>query len=86
MEQAAIQAVKLDQYLKWHGLAATGGEAKQRIQRGDVRVNGVIETRRGRQLASGDAVEIDGRERIVLPAAMGDEAGAPPGSQSASLG
>jgi ribosome-associated protein len=63
-----MKAVKLDQYLKWHGLAATGGEAKQRIQRGDVRVNGVIETRRGRQLSSGDAVEIDGREQIVMPA------------------
>lgn len=69
-----MKAVKLDQYLKWHGLAATGGEAKQRIQRGDVRVNGVIETRRGRQLASGDAVEIDGRERIVMPATGAGEA------------
>jgi ribosome-associated protein len=57
--------VKLDQYLKWQGLAGTGGEAKLRIQRGDVRVNGVIETRRGRQLHSGDAVSIDGCERIV---------------------
>lgn len=59
--------MKLDQYLKWHGLVATGGEAKLRIQRGDVRVNGVIETRRGRQLACGDAVEVDGQERIVVP-------------------
>lgn len=75
--------MKLDQYLKWQGLAATGGEAKQRIQRGDVRVNGVIETRRGRQLASGDAVALDGQERIVLPGAArmatGDGPG-PPGS------
>ena len=61
--------MKLDQYLKWHGLAATGGEAKQRIQRGDVKVNGAIETRRGRHLSPGDAVEIDGRERIVMPPA-----------------
>jgi ribosome-associated protein YbcJ (S4-like RNA binding protein) len=30
-----------------------------------VRVNGVIETRRGRQLSHGDAVAIDGREVIV---------------------
>jgi ribosome-associated protein len=64
-----MKAVKLDQYLKWHGLAATGGEAKQRIQRGDVKVNGAIEIRRGRHLAPGDAVEIDGRERIVMPPA-----------------
>ncbi|MEI8251220.1 MAG: RNA-binding S4 domain-containing protein [Synechococcus sp. ELA057] len=57
--------MKLDQFLKWQALAGTGGEAKMRIQRGDVRVNGVIETRRGRQLRSGDAVAIDGREWIV---------------------
>ena len=65
--RAAPSAVKLDQYLKWLGLAATGGEAKQRIQRGDVRVNGLLETRRGRQLGLGDAVQIDGREILVTP-------------------
>ncbi len=59
--------MKLDQFLKMHGLVATGGEAKQRIQRGDVRVNGLIETRRGRQLGLGDAVAIDGRELLVMP-------------------
>ncbi|MBE9153715.1 RNA-binding S4 domain-containing protein [Cyanobium sp. LEGE 06113] len=64
-------AVKLDQFLKYQGLAATGGEAKLRIQRGDVRVNGLIETRRGRQLALGDAVSVDGRELIVTPGANG---------------
>ncbi len=58
-------AVKLDQFLKFQGLVATGGEAKLRIQRGDVRVNGAIETRRGRQLALGDAVTIDGCELLV---------------------
>jgi ribosome-associated protein len=58
--------VKLDQFLKWKGLVGTGGEAKQRIQRGDVTVNGAIETRRGRQLAPGDAVAIDGREVLML--------------------
>ncbi len=61
--------MKLDQFLKYQGLAATGGEAKMRIQRGDVRVNGLIETRRGRQLALGDAVSLDGREMIVTPTA-----------------
>ncbi|MCT0223643.1 RNA-binding S4 domain-containing protein [Synechococcus sp. CS-1328] len=59
--------MKLDQFLKWQGLVGTGGEAKLRIQRGDVRVNGAIETRRGRQLALGDAVEIDGQEVLVVP-------------------
>jgi len=59
--------LKLDQFLKWQALVASGGEAKQRIQRGDVRVNGVIETRRGRQLGTGDAVAIDDHELIVMP-------------------
>jgi ribosome-associated protein len=69
-----MPAWKLDQYLKYQGLVATGGEAKLRIQRGDVRVNGLIETRRGRQLAVGDAVGLDGRELLVTPAARGDGA------------
>ena len=72
-------SIKLDQYLKWHGLAGTGGEAKLRIQRGDVKVNGCIEVRRGRQLAVGDAVEIDGVERIVQPRRRDSAAGAEPG-------
>jgi ribosome-associated protein len=60
-------AWKLDQYLKYQGLVATGGEAKLRVQRGDVRVNGLIETRRGRQLAVGDTVSLDGRDLLVMP-------------------
>ena len=63
----AADPVKLDQFLKFQGLVGTGGEAKLRIQRGDVRVNGVIETRRGRQLGLGDAVSLDGREVLVTP-------------------
>ncbi|MBM5799575.1 MAG: RNA-binding S4 domain-containing protein [Cyanobacteria bacterium K_DeepCast_35m_m2_023] len=59
--------MKLDQFLKWKGLVATGGEAKARIQAGEVQVNGIPETRRGRQLSNGDAVAIDGQELLVLP-------------------
>ena len=57
--------MKLDQYLKWKGWVFTGGEAKQRIQTGEVRVNGVVETRRGRQLVAGDRVVLDGEESVV---------------------
>ena len=64
---SAELALKLDQFLKFPGLVATGGAAKLRIKRGDVRVNGLIETRRGRQLGLGDAVQIDGRELLVTP-------------------
>ena len=57
--------MKLDQYLKWKGWVFSGGEAKQRIQGGDVRVNGAVETRRGRQLVEGDRVVLDGEESVV---------------------
>ena len=66
--------MKLDQFLKWKGLVATGGEAKQRIQAGHIKVNGLVETRRGRQLATGDAVEVDGHEELVLPRREGGQA------------
>ena len=57
--------MKLDQYLKWKGWVFTGGEAQQRIQGGDVRVNGAVETRRGRQLVAGDRVVLAGEESVV---------------------
>ena len=62
----AAPVLKLDQFLKYQGLVGTGGEAKLRIQRGDVQVNGSIETRRGRQLALGDAVTISGQEVLFM--------------------
>ncbi len=55
------KTIKLDQFLKFIGIAATGGQAKLMIQDGAVRVNGTLETRRGRQLVSGDRVTIGGR-------------------------
>ena len=42
--------MKLDQFLKWKNLVSSGGEAKIFIKSGSVKVNGVIETRRGRKL------------------------------------
>ena len=48
--------MKLDQFLKWNNLVASGGEAKFRIKAGEVKVNGEIEKRRGRKLNVGDKV------------------------------
>lgn len=53
--------IKLDQFLKFVGIAPTGGQAKLMIQDGDVRVNGTIETRRGRKLVPGDKVTAVGQ-------------------------
>jgi ribosome-associated protein len=54
-------SIKLNQFLKWVGAAQTGGEAKLMIQDGEVKVNGTIETRRGRQLITGDCVIVQGK-------------------------
>jgi len=64
--------MRLDQALKWQGLVATGGEAKLRIQGGEVQVNGSVESRRGRQLQAGDVVELAGRRFTIEPNETGD--------------
>lgn len=59
--------IALCQFLKFGGLADSGGEAKQAVAEGRVRVNGVMESRKRRQLQAGDRVECGGRVIIVQP-------------------
>jgi ribosome-associated protein len=54
--------IRLGQFLKLGGLIDSGGEAKVRIGAGEVRVNGEVDLRRGRQLFRGDVVSLDGRQ------------------------
>ncbi len=60
------ETIKLEQFLKLAQVAATGGQAKTIIQGGHVRVNDLVETRRGRQLRPGDRVEVAGEVLIVM--------------------
>ena len=60
-----MEFIKLDQFLKLAQAVQTGGEAKYVIQTGLVRVNGQVETRRGRKLYDGDVVEFEGDEMVV---------------------
>ncbi len=52
--------IKLGQALKAAGLVESGVDAKFVIQDGLVKVNGQIETQRGKKLVAGDVVEFDG--------------------------
>ena len=52
--------IKLGQALKAAGMAESGVDAKFAIQDGLVKVNGAIETQRGKKLVAGDIVEFDG--------------------------
>jgi ribosome-associated protein len=55
----------LGQALKASDAVGSGGEAKVVIQGGEVRVNGEVETRRGRKLREVDVVEL-GDERLEV--------------------
>ncbi|WP_326543937.1 RNA-binding S4 domain-containing protein [Pseudorhodoferax sp.] len=59
--------ITLDALLKAQGLADSGGHAKQLIAAGAVRVNGEVETRRGRKMRAGDRVTL-GDDEVVLVA------------------
>jgi len=54
--------IKLGQALKLAGLVESGVDAKIVIQNGLVKVNGEIDTRRGKKLVDGDIVEFDGNQ------------------------
>ncbi|MCA1764736.1 MAG: RNA-binding S4 domain-containing protein [Desulfobulbaceae bacterium] len=66
-EQIEIRGgtIRLGQFLKIAMLVESGGEAKARIQGGEVLVNGEVETRRGRQLRHHDLVRIAGQTAQV---------------------
>lgn len=51
--------IRLGQFLKLAGLAESGAEARDLVTEGEVRVNGEVDTRRGRQLHRGDVVTVD---------------------------
>lgn len=57
--------IKLQDLLKFAGLVETGGEAKERVQAGEVRVNGEICTQRGKKVRPGDEVAFAG-ERLTV--------------------
>jgi len=59
-DESPASAIRLDDFLKRQGLVATGGEAKVRIQAGEVMLNNQVETRRRKQLYEGDCVEFEG--------------------------
>lgn len=57
--------IELCQFIKFGGLADSGGAAKQMIAEGGVHVNGAIETRKRKQLAAGDRVTVKGETIVV---------------------
>lgn len=59
------EVIRLDDFLKFCGVVGTGGQAKILIQAGEVLLNGVVETRRRKQLKIGDKVQLLGETFYV---------------------
>jgi ribosome-associated protein len=62
MEEVTINSptIQLDQFLKWAGIAESGGQVKPWIDAGIILVNNKIVTERRKKIQSGDIVEIKG--------------------------
>jgi len=58
--------IKLNQLLKWAGIADTGAHANQMIKDGLVKVNGELETRRGKKIYPGDKILLDGGYEFLV--------------------
>ncbi|NLX62247.1 MAG: RNA-binding S4 domain-containing protein [Tissierellia bacterium] len=58
--------IKLDQLLKFAGIAQTGGESKMLIKEGIVSVNGQIVKERGKKIRRGDIVEIKEIDKLIV--------------------
>lgn len=73
-EKIAIKTefIKLDQLLKFSGVADIGSEAKQMVLDGIVKVNGEVCTMRGKKIRPGDFVEITGEDMIIRLEVVGE--------------
>ena len=54
------EEIQLDQFLKWAGVLASGGEVKMLIENRQIKRNGETESARRRKLHAGDIFEIEG--------------------------
>ena len=54
----STEFIRLDAFLKFQGISETGGQAKQFIQDGIVKVNGEVCTSRGKKIRAGDTVSV----------------------------
>ncbi|WP_372625244.1 RNA-binding S4 domain-containing protein [Arsukibacterium sp.] len=63
------QPVELYKVLKFEGLCSSGGEAKAAVDAGLVKVNGVVETQKRKQVTAGDTLTF-GSETLNLKSAQ----------------
>ena len=63
--------ITLAQAVKAAGLTDSGGQAKHLVREGQVKVNGMIETRPGRKLLAGDRFAAGNADWIIAASSAG---------------
>ena len=68
MEEIKITTpfIKLDQLVKFEGLAETGAKAKILIELGEFNVNGDLCTKRGKKIKPGDVIDFKNKKFKVV--------------------
>ncbi len=59
------EPIRLGQFLKLADAVELGSDVRLLLGEGSVEVNGEVETRRGRQLATGDVITVRGERLLV---------------------
>ncbi len=63
--EITTEYIKLDQLIKYAGIAYSGAEAKDMVINGYASVNGEICTMRGKKIRQGDAVTLDFEDESI---------------------
>ena len=67
------EPVELFKILKFEGIADSGGQAKALIDDGQVKVNGLVETRKRKKIVGGDTIECLGDSFEIKLAPDGEQ-------------
>ncbi len=64
--EISTEFIKLDQFLKFAGLANTGGHASIMIRNEEVKLNDIVVVERSKKVFKGDIVEIENLGRYIV--------------------
>lgn len=71
--EISTEPIELYKILKFSGMAASGGQAKEAVASGRVLVNGKLETQKRKKIVSGDTIEFN-NEKICAKLSSGTSA------------
>lgn len=63
--EIATEFIKLDQLIKFAGIAYSGAEAKDMVINGYASVNGEVCTMRGKKIRQGDVITLDFEDESI---------------------